>query len=178
MTNDDDKPLHTADLVMKQLNVKGDYYENNAQRSYLRHLAMMEAEISDLQAITNEYHYFFRFWWFDDDKIREQMIKFKKIEGITDFRIKFLRFTGHLKISEEVVNYKLNSARPWMGWSLIAIVTIKILVGLLLEFTTTPQLSHNLTPHLQLLSLWALNFGILYLFFIAPSNFLKRKGVY
>jgi hypothetical protein len=98
--------------------------------------------------------------------------------GITDFRIKFLRFTGHLKISETAVNYKPDPARPWMGWSLIAIVTIKIVAGLLRVYSTKPHLTHSLIPHVQLLNEWALNFGILYLFFIAPSNYLKRGYIY
>lgn len=184
MTNDDDpssednKPIHTADLVMKQLIVKGDYYENNAQSSYLRYLAMMDAESSDIQAITNEYHYFYRFWWFDDDNIRAQMIAFKRREGITDFKIKFLRFTGHLNISEEAVSYKPDPARPWMGGSLIAIVTIQIMAGLFSAYAAAPQLTHSLFPHLQIFSVWAVSSGILYLFFIAPAKYLKRRGVY
>ena len=175
---DDNKPFHTADLIMKLQDVKGNVYENIDQNSYLRHLAMIEALLSDSQAITNEYHYFFRFWWFDDEKIREQMIMFKRKEGITDFGIKFLRFTGHLKINEEEVDYNPDPPRPWMGWSFIFVVTIQMVVDLLHAYTIDPDLAQNPTPHFQLFSAWALFFGTIYLFFIAPSNYLKRRKVY
>jgi hypothetical protein len=65
-----------------------------------------------------------------------------------------------------------------MGWTLIAIITLEIFAGLFSIYVTNPDLSNKFFPHLMVMSTWLFFCGALHFIFIAPSDFMKKKGIY
>lgn len=170
----------SLNVILKQINMEDEFVERIAVSSLKDYMAIIEPERSDYLSIKKEKCYQARFgWWFDDcEETREQVIKFINKERITDCRFVKLRMTGSLIINESEVNYKPDRARPWMGWSLIAIITLEILAGLFSVYVTHPGLSGKFLPHFMVMSTWLFFCGALHFIFIAPSDFMKKKGVY
>jgi hypothetical protein len=166
-------------IILEQTNIEEEFIESLNVRSLKMYMAIIEPERSDYLSIKKEKCYKTRFgWWFDDEeKIREQVIKFINKEGITDCRFVKLRMTGSLIITEAGVNYKLDRALPWMGWSLIALFTLEILTGLFSAYASHPNHPNKIFPTLEVLSAWLLGCEILRFLFISPSDFIK-KGVF
>jgi hypothetical protein len=163
--------------VIDQRNAQRDYIEIVVVTSLKDYMATQSAEKHDHQAIESESYYKARLWFGDNRKTREQVIRFIKKEDLTDRRFLFLRITGHLFISETEVNYRPDRARPIMGWTLIAMLTVEIWAGILSAYAKSPEFSHSFLPHFQIFCVWAIFTGILITFFIAPATLMKKRGV-
>jgi hypothetical protein len=168
--------------ILEQKNAERDFLEVVVVYSLKDYMAIIDSEKRDFLSIDNEDFYKARLrplGLFDDNrKTREKVVQFIKNQDITDRKFLKLRMTGHLIISETKIDYKPNRANPWMGWTLIAIITLEIFAGLFSIYVTNPDLSNKFFPHLMVMSTWLFFCGALHFIFIAPSDFMKKKGIY
>jgi hypothetical protein len=168
--------------ILEQKNAERDFIEVVVVYSLKDYMAIIDSEKRDFLSIENEDFYKARLrplGLFDDNRItREKVVAFIKNQDLTDRKFLKLRMTGHLVINEAEVDYKPNRANPWMGWSLIAIITLQVFAGLFVVYATHPDLSDKFFPHLMVMSTWLFFCGLLHYIFIAPSEFMKSKGVY
>lgn len=175
-----DKENVTINIILEQSNIEKEFVDHLKASSLKMYTAIIEPEKSDHLAIKKEKCYQARFGWcFDDEeKIREQVIKFINREGITDRQFIKLRMTGNLNIGENGVSYKPDRMMPYMGWSLIAILTLQILSGLLSAQLSHPELAIRFFPTMMVISIWFLASSSLHYLFISSSVFMKKKGVF
>jgi hypothetical protein len=168
--------------ILEQKNAERDIVEVVVVYSLKDYMAIIDSEKRDFLPIDNEAFYKARLrplGLFDDNrKTREKVVQFIKNQDLTDRKFLQLRMTGHLVINETEVDYKPNHANPRIGWSLIAIITLEIFAGLFSVYATHPDLSDKFFPHLMVMSTWLVFCEILRFFFIAPSEFMKSRGVY
>ncbi|MEQ1662140.1 MAG: hypothetical protein ABL877_05550 [Thiobacillus sp.] len=153
-----------------------DYYEG-APDSVKLYLVSKPDAVLDSEAIGNERLFYSRFNLDAPKIVRRQYIAYKQQHDFTDFQIRWLRWSGHLRIKGQEVTLVPDRMMPVAGWMQVGLLSLVFSAGMLQIARSTVPDWKQMLGQLVLATLWMGAWWLLHRLYIAPWRVLKRAGV-
>lgn len=154
-----------------------DYIEINAPDSIKMFLATTSSAELDARAIDNEYLFQYRFGFFANQTIREQIVAIKKQHALTDEEIRSLRHAGQLTIKRDEAKLTPSPIMAAMGWVYALIFSFVCAVCFLAIQTTAEPSWKQWLGTAMVGACWLGSIWFVSKVHLSPWRLLKQVGV-
>ncbi|MDO8455301.1 MAG: hypothetical protein Q7T07_00100 [Burkholderiaceae bacterium] len=164
-------------LANEQRNAAGDYHEYVTPSTVELVLATWDMDKLDRTAKANPSMFKLRYGFEATTVVRTQVVDFQKRYDLSDLEIRWLKRSGHIRITRTDMRVDVSRTMPILGWAQLVFFSLVVLLLVLqVGFSEAPQWKQGL-GFMLLGGFW---FGIAWVMlklYISPWQVLKQAGV-
>lgn len=155
----------------------GNYYEIHVTEPRDDLIAQGNPDQLDASECADERQFFRRFWVNATPPARVQMIELKRRYQLTDHDLRWLRLTGHLRVSRHGTSLARSKLGPVIGWFFAMALCFYCFLGLVvIGISSAPAWKQSMgmivVSTLCICGAWAID-----KVFVAPERCLKEAGL-